>query len=350
MAARAAPAAGPGWDEERLGDWMKANVPGFAGPIRAQRFAGGQSNPTYQLKTPGRSYVLRRKPSGVLLKGAHAVEREARVIGALRKAGFPVPELYGLCTDDAVIGSWFYVMEMVEGRIFWDSAFSVLPSAERAPYFDQMNATLAQLHQVDFLAIGLDDFGRVGGYVARQVRRWSAQYVEDEAAGRNAHMDRLVDWLAQNVPADDETSIVHGDYRVDNLIYHPTEPRVIAVLDWELSTLGHPLADFAYHAMMFRLPPEIIGGIRGVDLGAAGLPDEAAYVEAYCRRTGRAGLPALDYYVAFNMFRFAAILHGIRGRAIRGTAASAEAKALSSHFEQVAELAWEQAVKTAPVG
>ncbi|WP_444814724.1 phosphotransferase family protein [Variovorax flavidus] len=326
---------------------MKVHVPGFAGPIRAERFAGGQSNPTYQLKTPGRSYVLRRKPSGVLLKGAHAVEREARVIGALRQVGFPVPALHGLCMDDAVIGSWFYVMEMVEGRIFWDSAFSVLPVAERGACFDAMNATLAQLHQVDFRAIGLEDYGRVGGYVERQVRRWSKQYVEDEAAGRNADMDRLVEWLARNVPADDETSIVHGDYRVDNLIYHPSEPRVVAVLDWELSTLGHPLADFAYHAMMFRMPPEIIGGIRGVDLAAGGLPDEAAYVAAYCRRTGRAALPALDYYVAFNMFRFAAILHGIRGRLIRGTAASAEAADLSSHFEQVAELAWQQAMKAA---
>jgi len=284
----------------------------------------------------------------VLLKGAHAVEREARVIGALRKVGFPVPELHGLCKDDAVIGSWFYVMEMVEGRIFWDSAFSVLPAAERGACFDAMNATLARLHQVDFRAIGLEDYGRVGGYVERQVRRWSTQYAEDEAAGRNAHMDRLVEWLPRNVPADDETSIVHGDYRVDNLIYHPSEPRVIAVLDWELSTLGHPLADFAYHAMMFRMPPEIIGGIRGVDLAATGLPDEAAYVAAYCRRTGRAGLPALDYYVAFNMFRFAAILHGIRGRLIRGTAASAEAADLSSHFEEVAELAWQQATKAAP--
>ncbi|MDM0075497.1 phosphotransferase family protein [Variovorax sp. J2P1-59] len=339
--------SGGDWDDERLGDWMKVHVPGFAGPIRAERFAGGQSNPTYQLKTPGRSYVLRRKPSGVLLKGAHAVEREARVIGALRQVGFPVPALHGLCMDDAVIGSWFYVMEMVEGRIFWDSAFSVLPVAERGACFDAMNATLAQLHQVDFRAIGLEDYGRVGGYVERQVRRWSKQYVEDEAAGRNADMDRLVEWLARNVPADDETSIVHGDYRVDNLIYHPSEPRVVAVLDWELSTLGHPLADFAYHAMMFRMPPEIIGGIRGVDLAAGGLPDEAAYVAAYCRRTGRAALPALDYYVAFNMFRFAAILHGIRGRLIRGTAASAEAADLSSHFEQVAELAWQQAMKAA---
>ena len=340
--------SGGDWDDERLGDWMKAHVPGFAGPIQAERFAGGQSNPTYQLKTPGRSYVLRRKPSGVLLKGAHAVEREARVIGALHKVGFPVPELHGLCMDDAVIGSWFYVMEMVEGRIFWDSAFSALPMAERGACFDAMNATLARLHQVDFRAIGLGDYGRIGGYVARQVRRWSTQYVEDEAAGRNAHMDRLVEWLSQNVPADDETSIVHGDFRVDNLIYHPNEPRVVAVLDGELSTLGHPLADFAYHAMMFRMPPEIIGGIRGVDLAATGLPDEAAYVAAYCRRTGRAGLPSLDYYVAFNMFRFAAILHGIRGRLIRGTAASAEAADLSSHFEEVAELAWQQATKAVP--
>ena len=337
----------PEWEEAPLSDWMTAHVPAFAGPIVAERFAGGQSNPTYRLRTPGGSYVLRRKPSGTLLKGAHAVEREARVIGALGEAGFPVPKVYGLCTDDAVIGSWFYVMEMIEGRIFWDASLSELPKEQRAAYFDAMNATLAQLHRVDYRAAGLEDYGRTGGYIERQVRRWSRQYQEDEAAGRNADMDRLVDWLSENIPADDQTAIVHGDYRIDNLIFHPAEPKVIAVLDWELSTLGHPLADFAYHAMMFRMPPEIIGGIHGVELAASGLPDEAAYVAAYCRRTGRDELPDLDYYVAFNMFRFAAILHGIRGRVNRGTAASAEAAALSSHFERVAGLGWHQIRKAA---
>jgi aminoglycoside phosphotransferase (APT) family kinase protein len=332
--------------DERLNTWMDANIAGFAGPIRAERFAGGQSNPTYRLGTPNRSYVLRRKPAGVLLKGAHAVEREARIIGALNAVGFPVPRVYGLCTDEAVIGSWFYVMELVEGRIFWDATLSDIAVADRGLYFDSMNATLAQLHCVDHQALGLDDFGRAGGYVERQVYRWSKQYFEDEAAGRNAHMDLLVDWLSRNIPADDETSIVHGDYRIDNLIFHPSEARVIGVLDWELSTLGHPLADFAYHAMMYRMPPDILGGIMGVDPAAAGLPDEAAYVQSYCRRTGRESLEDLDYYVAFNMFRFAAILHGIRGRIMRGTAASAEAATLASRFERVAELAWQQATRT----
>ncbi|WP_218508991.1 phosphotransferase family protein [Variovorax sp. dw_308] len=332
---------------ENLAEWMTANVDGFKGPISAERFAGGQSNPTYKLTTPTRSYVLRRKPSGHLLKGAHAVEREACVIGALHGAGFPVPRVYGLCQDDAVIGSWFYVMEMMEGRIIWDATLSKLPAAERAAYFDAMNATLAQLHCVDYAAIGLGDYGRPGAYVERQVKRWSKQYFEDEAAGRNAHMDLLVEWLPKNIPAGDETSIVHGDYRIDNLMFHPTEPRVIAVLDWELSTLGHPLADFAYHAMMYRMPPDILGGIMGVDLAASRLPDEAEYVRAYCERTGRDGIGDLDFYVAFNMFRFAAILHGIRGRVLRGTASSPEAVALSSKFERVAELAWGEATKTA---
>ncbi len=344
-AAAPTPAA-PEWDEARLDEWMTAHVPGFAGPIQVERFAGGQSNPTYRLRTPGRSYVLRRKPSGVLLKGAHAVEREARVLSALAGTGFPVPKVHALCTDDAVIGSWFYVMDMVEGRIFWNSTFEGLPTAERAACFDAMNATLAQLHGVDFRAIGLSDYGRAGGYVERQVRLWSRQYTGDEAAGRNDHMDRLVAWLPENIPEDDETAIVHGDYRVDNLIFHPTEARVIAVLDWELSTLGHPLADFAYHAMMYRMPADIIGGIEGADLRAAGLPDEAAYTAAYCRRTGRDGIPDLDFYIAFNLFRFAAILHGIGGRVMRGTAASADAVALASRFERVAELAWRQAERS----
>lgn len=341
----AAAQAAPEWDEARLSEWMAAHVPGFAGPIQAERFAGGQSNPTYRLRTPAHSYVLRRKPSGVLLKGAHAVDREARVITALGSGGFPVPRVYALCTDDAVIGSAFYVMDMVEGRIFWNSTFEGLPADERAACFDAMNATLAQLHCVDHRAVGLEDYGRAGGYVERQVRLWSKQYVGDEAAGRNDAMDRLVGWLPANIPASDETTVVHGDYRVDNLIFHPHEARVIAVLDWELSTLGHPLADFAYHAMMYRMPPDIIGGIEGLDLHAAGLPDEAAYTAAYCRRTGRNGIADLDFYIAFNMFRFAAILHGIRGRVLRGTAASADAVALSSRFERVAELAWQQAQK-----
>ncbi|WP_426958962.1 phosphotransferase family protein [Muricoccus radiodurans] len=332
-----------GLDTARLEDWLRDHVPGFAGPLRAERFKGGQSNPTYRLTTPTRSYVLRRKPPGVLLKGAHAVEREARVMGALGGTGFPVPRIHALCEDSAVVGSPFFVMDMVEGRIFWDAGLPDIAPSERSAYFDAMNATLAALHGIDPGAVGLGDYGRPGQYVARQVARWSKQYRDDEAAGRNGDMDRLADWLPGRIPSDETTAIVHGDFRLDNMIFHPTEPRVLAVLDWELSTLGHPLADFAYHAMMFRMPRHILGGIGGLDLAATGLPDEASYVAAYCRRTGRAGIPDLDIYIAFNMFRFAAILHGIRGRIARGTAASPDAAALASRLEEVAALGWRQA-------
>ena len=330
-------------DSAVLDAWLRQHVAGYAGPLTIDQFKGGQSNPTYRLRTPGRSYVLRRKPPGPLLKGAHAVEREARVMAALGRAGFPVPAVLGLCTDDAVIGSWFFVMELVEGRIIWNASFSEQPHDQRAAYMDAMNATLAGLHGIDPAAIDLADYGRTGGYVARQVARWSAQYQADELAGRHPAMDALVDWLPRHLPASDETRIIHGDYRVDNLIFHPEEPRVLAVLDWELSTLGDPLSDFAYHAMMYRMPADILGGIAGEDPAALGLPDEKAYVAAYCRRTGRDGIADLDFYVAFNMFRFAAILHGIKGRALRGTAASSEGLAMGERFARVAELARAQA-------
>jgi len=337
-------------NEERLARWMSVHVRGCSGPLQLEKFAGGQSNPTYRVRTREASYVLRRKPEGPLLKGAHAIEREARVISALAQVGFPVPEVHGLCEDLEVIGSAFYVMDLVEGRIFWDASFSGLPREARAVHMNAMNETLAALHRIDPNAIGLGDFGRSGGYVARQVARWSRQYLEDEAAGRHPAMDRLVEWLPAHLPAADETSLVHGDFRADNMIFHPSEPRVVAVLDWELSTLGEPLADFAYHAMMYRMPGDIQGGIAGLDPAAHGLPTEAEYVAAYCRRTGREALPHLDYYVAFNMFRFAAILHGIRGRAVRGTAASEKAHRMGELFGRVADLAWEQAGKVSACG
>ncbi|MES2977099.1 MAG: phosphotransferase [Pseudomonadota bacterium] len=330
-------------DESSLLPWLRQHVENFPdAKLVIDQFKGGQSNPTYRLRCGGKSYVLRRKPPGQLLKGAHAVEREARIMGALGTTGFPVPRVYGLCTEEAVIGSPFFVMDLVEGRIFWDASFADVEASERAAYLGAMNATLARLHLIDFSSIGLDDFGRTGGYVQRQIARWSAQYLEDELAGRHPTMDKLVQWLPQNIPGNDETSIAHGDFRADNMVFHPTEPKVLAVLDWELSTLGHPLADFAYNAMMYRMPPDILGGIAGLDLKAQGLPAEAAYVEAYCRRTGRDGIPDLDFYVAFNMFRFAAILHGIRGRVERGTASSADAQAMGDRFMRVADLAWAQ--------
>ena len=337
--------AGLGFDEARLAEWMAANVAGFTGPLTVRQFNGGQSNPTYRLTTPGQNYVLRRKPPGVLLKSAHAVDREYKVITALHAAGFPAPRTFGLCTDDSVIGTWFYIMDCVDGRVIWDTTFPDVDRADRPAYFDAMNATIAQLHSFDPAAIGLGDFGKPGNYFARQIGRWSRQYLEDTDAGRFAAMDRLAEWLPDNIPPGEETSVVHGDYRCDNMIFHPTEPKVLAVLDWELSTLGHPLADFSYHLMMYRMPPSMTAGLTGVDLAALNIPDEAAYTAAYCRRTGRDGIANMDFYVAYNMFRLAAILHGIQGRVVRGTAASAHAKASGAGVAPLADLAWEQALK-----
>jgi aminoglycoside phosphotransferase (APT) family kinase protein len=291
--------------------------------------------------------VLRRKPPGQLLKGAHAVEREVRVIQALETADFPVAHVHGLCMDDSVIGSWFYVMDLVEGRIFWDATFPDVGRRERAAYFDAMNRTIAALHRLEPAAVGLGDFGRPGNYFERQIARWSRQYLEDSEAGRDDNMDRLVDWLPAHIPQAEETAIVHGDFRCDNMIFHPSEPRVLAVLDWELSTLGHPGADFAYHAMMYRIPPQIVAGLAGADLAALGIPDEAAYLAAYCKRTGRDGMPGYDFYMAFNFFRLAAIFHGIKGRVMRGTAASAQARQRIAILPELTALAWAQAQRIA---
>lgn len=327
------------FDEPSLERWLIGQIDDYAGPLSVEQFKGGQSNPTYKLVTPKRSYVLRRKPPGETLKGAHAVDREARILTALGSAGFPVAHVYGLCTDEAVIGSWFYVMEMVEGRIFWDATFPGVPDADRPAYFDAMNATIAQLHGIDYAALGLGDYGKPGNYFARQIGRWSKQYLGDADAGRDPDMDALVEWLPANIPSCDESSIVHGDFRCDNLIFHPTEPRILAVLDWELSTLGHPLADFAYHAMMYQMPPEIVAGLARADIAALNIPPETDYVAAYCRRTGREQIPNWDFYVAFNFFRLAAIFHGIKGRVIRGTASSAHARERAESFYVLARLA-----------
>lgn len=330
-------------DATRLAAWMTDNVEGFAGPLQVEEFKGGQSNPTYKLVSPGQNYVLRRKPPGRLLRGAHAVEREARVMSALAGTGFPVPRVYGLCEDETVIGTAFFVMAMVEGRIFWDAALAEVPRDERRASFDAMVATLAQLHSIVPASVGLSDYGRPGSYLERQIAIWSRQYVEDTDAGRDANMDRLVEWLPENIPDGDETAIVHGDFRCDNLIFHPTEPRILAVLDWELSTLGHPLSDFAYHAMMYRMPARISAGLAGLDLVALGIPSEEEYIRAYCRLTGRSGIPDYDFYIAFNFFRIAAILHGIKGRVARGNAASSHAEERIRMLPELAALAWEQA-------
>jgi aminoglycoside phosphotransferase (APT) family kinase protein len=333
------------FDEAALARWLLDHVAGYAGPLTVEQFKGGQSNPTYKLVTPLKNYVLRRKPPGELLKGAHAVEREAKVLSALGTVGFPVAHVHALCTDDAVIGTWFYVMDYVDGRIIWDVTFPQVARAARPAYFDAMNATLAQLHALDYEAIGLKDFGRPGNYFERQISRWTKQYLTDTQAGRDPHMDRLIDWLPANIPAGDESSVVHGDFRVDNMIFHPSEPRILAVLDWELATVGHPLADFAYHLMMYRLPPLTIAGLLGYDLERLNIPDEAEYVAAYCRRTGRTHIPSLDFYVAFNMFRLAAIFHGIKGRLIRGTAASEHANKMAESLPIIADYAWRQVAK-----
>ena len=333
------------FDVAALAAWMAAHVPGFAGPLEVSQFKGGQSNPTYRLDTPsGRAFVLRRKPPGALLAGAHAVEREARVMSALGPVGFPVPHVHGLCEDPEIIGTPFFVMDLIEGRIVWEAAFPGLSPTERSAHFDAMNATIAQLHGIDPAAVGLADYGRPAGFVERQVARWSKQYLADDAAGRLPQMDALVDWLGEHLPADrGEARIVHGDFRCDNMIFAADEPRVLAVLDWELSTLGDPLADFVYHLMLYRMPAGIFTGLGGLDLAALGIPSEDDYVAAYCRRTGRDHLPDLDYLMVFVMFRLAGILHGIKGRVARGTASSSHAAAMANQLEPLADLALAQA-------
>ena len=337
---------GQAFDVAALDSWLADHIEGYVGPLTVEQFRGGQSNPTYKLITPGRAYVMRRKPSGRLLPGAHAIEREYRVITALGRQGFPVAKSYGLCEDEGVIGTAFYVMEMVEGRIFWNTAFPELPAADRPAYFDAMNATIAALHLIDPDAAGLGDYGKPGNYFARQIARWSKQYEGDVEAGRVAAMDRLAEWLPANVPPDEsQPRVIHGDFRCDNMVFHASEPLVLAVLDWELSTLGHPLADFSYHLMMYRMPEGITTGLAGLDLQALNIPSEADYVAAYCRRTGRDGIADLDFYMAFNLFRLAGIVHGIKGRIARGTASSAHAAATAATLEPLAELGWQQALK-----
>ncbi|GAC1583995.1 MAG: phosphotransferase [Sphingomicrobium sp.] len=333
------------FDQLALARWMDNNVPGYVGPLTVSQFAGGQSNPTYRLDTPTQAYVLRRKPPGKLLPGAHAVDREARIMQALGASGFPVPHVHALCEDETVLGTPFFVMDMVEGRIIWNPIFPGLTNAERAAHFDAMNATIAQLHSLAPQAIGLDDYGRPSGFVERQVARWSKQYEGDVEAGRIPAMDRVAEWLRKHLPLDrGEARVFHGDYRCDNMIFSPgTEPRILAVLDWELSTLGDPVADFVYHLMMYRMPTATFSGIADVDLVALGIPSEEQYVAAYCRRTGRDNLPDLDYLMVFVMFRIAAILHGIKGRLVRGSASSSHAADMAARLEPLAELAWSQA-------
>ncbi len=333
------------FDVEALERWMTDHVEGFSGPLTVSQFKGGQANPTYRLDTPsGRAFVLRRKPPGKLLPGAHAVEREARVMSALGAQGFPVPHIHGLCEDEQVIGTPFFVMDLVEGRIVWEASFPGMAPAERSAHFDAMNATIAQLHGYDPGAIGLADYGRASGFVERQVARWSKQYASDVEAGRLPQMDSVADWLQKHLPPDSgDARVVHGDFRCDNMIFAATEPKVSAVLDWELSTLGDPAADFVYHLLMYRMPAGLFTGLDGLDLAALGIPSEQDYVAAYCRRTGRDHLPNVDYLMVFVMFRLAAILHGIKGRLARGNASSAHAAQMVGQLEPLADLALAQA-------
>jgi aminoglycoside phosphotransferase (APT) family kinase protein len=332
-------ATGDGIDLDRLGAWLTAHVPDYAGPPVLHRYEGGQSNPTFRLSAASGDYVLRRKPAGTLLASAHAVEREFRVQQALAGSAVPVARPLALCEDAAVIGSAFFVMEHVPGRVFWDQTLPGLATAERATMFDAMGATIAALHGLDYAALGLGDFGRPEGFLGRQIARWTKQYRASETHTIEA-MDRLIEWLPRNLPADGGAAIVHGDYRMDNLLFHPTQPRIVAVLDWELSTLGDPVADFAYHVMTWRISPELFRGLAGVDLAALGIPSEADYVAAYFRRTGQRRPEAWDAYIVYGMFRIAAILQGVFKRAQEGTAASTQAHDLGARAGTIAAQAW----------
>ncbi len=328
------------FDEAALAAWMQANVEGFEGPLEVRQFKGGQSNPTYQLVTPAKKYVMRRKPPGKLLPSAHAVDREFKVISALHPTGFPVAKPYGLCVDEGVIGTMFYVMDMVEGRILWDQSLPQYEPAERRAIYMAKLKTLADLHNTDYQAVGLGDYGKPGNYMGRQVDRWTKQYRASETV-KLEDMERLIEWLPQSVPNQDRTSVVHGDYRLDNMVLHPTEARVTAVLDWELSTLGDPLADFTYLLMNW-----VNGSIAAIpDLKAHGIPTAEEYVEEYCRLTGRDGLPEVNWFFAYNSFRLAGILQGIVGRVRDGTANSPQAAAMAERVPGLAKAGWEFARK-----
>jgi aminoglycoside phosphotransferase (APT) family kinase protein len=337
-------------DGARLNAYLEGHVEGFAGPLTIRQFKGGQSNPTYLLATPTRRYVLRRKPPGQLLASAHAVDREYKVISALgRHTDVPVPRTYALCTDESVIGTWFYVMDHVDGRIFWDPSFPDVEPALRRAHSLALCDAMARLHRVRPEAASLADYGKPTGYLSRQIARFSKQYFEDTAGGQVDAMERVIEWLPQNMPAvEPPAAVVHGDYRADNAVFHPTEPRVLAILDWELSALGDPLADFAYHLMAYRLPSLSIPMLGDRDPSALGLPSEQEYVAHYERVTGfRLDPRDLEFYLAFGMFRLAGIFHGIRSRVVRGTAVNARALEYATFTDSIADLAWRQAQRAA---
>ncbi len=327
-------------DTTSLESYLRANLPDLKGPITAEKFAGGQSNPTFLVSDGDQRWVLRRKPPGELLASAHAVDREFRVMSALADTDVPVAKTYLLCDDDSVIGSMFYLMEYLDGRVFWDPKLAeIQDNDERAAMYDEMNRVLAAMHSVDPDAVGLGDYGRPGNYFERQVSRWTKQYRASET-DHNPAMEQLIEWLPANMPADDgQVSLVHGDFRLDNLMFHATEPRIIGVLDWELSTLGNPLADLAYQVMAWQLPDEEgIRGLMGIDRAALGLPSDEEYVARYCERVGRDGIDNWNFYLVFCFFRLAAILQGVKKRAQIGTASSAEAEARGALVDPLAQL------------
>jgi len=345
---------GQTFDTGALTAYLAAHLEGFSGPLSVEMFKGGQSNPTYKLITPGAAYVLRAKPGPVarLLPSAHAIEREFRVMQALQGTAVPVPKMHCLCEDESVIGRAFYVMEFVEGRVLWDQSLPGMDNAERSAIYDEMNRVIAALHTVDFAERGLADYGKPGNYFERQIGRWSRQYAAS-ITQPIPEMDRLIEWLPAHIPASARdagmVSIVHGDFRLDNLLFHPTEPRVLAVLDWELSTLGHPLADFSYHCMAWHIAPGAFRGIGGLDVVSLGIPQEVDYIQRYCERTGLATPAALkadwNFYLAYNLFRMAAILQGIAKRVEAGTASSAQAVSSAAGAPLLAKMAWDFALR-----
>ena len=334
------------FDVERLAAHLVQHLPEFRGPLGVQQFQGGQSNPTYLLTTPTARYVMRSKPGPVakLLPSAHAIEREFHVMRALASQGIPVPWTMLLVEDESVIGRAFYLMEHVEGRIFWEQSLPGVSVAERTAIYDEMNRIIARLHTVDIERAGLSDYGKTGNYFARQIGRWSKQYRASETQPVEA-MDRLIEWLPAHIPAGDETTVVHGDYRMDNLVFHPTEPRIVAILDWELSTLGHPLADFSYHCMSWHIAPGAFRGIAGLDLAALGIPSESEYIRRYAERTARGPIEHWNFFLAYNLFRIAAILQGVYKRATEGIASSDNALKSGENAKALAELGWRYAQK-----
>lgn len=334
------------FDHDALARYLADHLAGFAGSLEVAQFKGGQSNPTFLLHTPGSarpSYVLRRKPPGPLLPSAHAIDREFRAMAALHGSAVPVPQTFCLCEDESVIGAAFYVMEHVQGRILWDPALPGMSPVERGAVYDSMNATIAALHRIDFGAVGLGDYGKPGNFFGRQIARWTRQYRASETE-RIESMERLIEWLPAHIPEVEAAALVHGDYRLDNLVFHPVEPRVVAVLDWELSTLGHPMADFAYHAMAWVMPAGEMRGLVGLDLDTLGIPNASAYMASYCERTGAVPPTAIEweFYLAYNLFRGAAISQGILKRALQGSAASAYALNAGRKARAVADTAWQR--------